>query len=210
MNLGWAVWVLALWLVLGLPGTVWKPLPAPPFPWQALIPSALGVVALCMGAWLWAARVGPAARRSRLLSLLEMPPDLLWGGLVLACWPAIAGPPNLAAWLIAFLATALPGEVRWLAQALPGESPFPAAWGAQAVHQARFKALKNLVPRWLGARLPIWLTGGLVLERMLGVQGLGTDWCQRVASRDRWGMAAWIVGLALLWWMARPQRREVP
>ena len=205
---GWAVWLLALFLMLSLPGAIWKPAPPPPFPWEALLPAGLVVGALVMGSLAGAAQLGPRTRSSRLLTLLESPPDLVWGGLVLALWPSTAGPPGMGAWMIAFLATALPGEIRWLGQALPDESPFPAAWGHGAVRTARLRALRALVPQWLGARLPLWITGGLVLERILGFQGLGSDWCQRVAVRDRMGMGIWLLGLALLWRLANPPTRQ--
>jgi hypothetical protein len=45
----------------------------------------------------------------------------------------------------------------------------------------------------------LWLTGGLVLERILGLQGLGSDWSARVMLRDRFGMGVWLLILALLW-----------
>lgn len=207
-NQGWAVWLLALVLVLALPGAIWKPAPPPLFPWKALLPAGLILMALVLGALAGAAHFGPRTRSSRLLTLLESPPDLLWGGLVLALWPAFAGPPGVGAWMLAFLATALPGEIRWLGQALPKEAPFPAAWGQRTVRVARVRALRSLIPPWLGARLPLWITGGLVLERILGVQGLGSDWCQRVAARDRLGMGIWILGLALLWRCANPPKKQ--
>jgi hypothetical protein len=62
----------------------------------------------------------------------------------------------------------------------------------------------------LGARLPVWLTATLVLERMLGVPGLGTDWMTRAAGRDRLGLACWILALALLWFLSRPRARALP
>ena len=62
--------------------------------------------------------------------------------------------------------------------------------------------------RWLAARLPLWLTAGLVLERLLGVPGLGTDWMDRIARRDRAGLAAWMLVLAILWLTALPLEQE--
>jgi hypothetical protein len=62
--------------------------------------------------------------------------------------------------------------------------------------------------RWLAARLPIWLTATLVLERILSVPGLGTDWMNRVAVRDRAGLTIWVGALALLWFFS--QRWEEP
>jgi hypothetical protein len=126
----------------------------------------------------------------------------------LALWPAAWGPPGLNGWLIAFLAAALPGEIRWLSQALPVETPFPEAWGAAAVRRVRRMVLLRLWGRWLAARLPLWLTATLVLERTPGVPGLGTDWMARVAGRDRAGLTAWILALALLWALSRPLERE--
>lgn len=196
---GWLVWAGALLLAWRLPGALWKQAQPPPFPWDALLPTAAALAALAGGALLLVALGGRAWAASRLLAPWEALPDLLWGGLVLALWPAWAGPPGRLAWALAFLAAALPGEVRWLAQALPGESPFPAAWGAAAVLRSRRTALGTLAPRWLGARLPLWLTATLVLERLLGVRGLGSDWMDRVALRDQGGLAAWVLVLALLW-----------
>lgn len=207
---GLLVWSIALLLALHLPGSVWKASPPPDFPWQALGPASLALVTLAvlapLGAWLG----GPMLARRRSLALLEAPPDLLWGGLLLALWPAAWGPPGLGAWILAFLAAALPGEIRWLCQAMPGEQPFPAAWGVRVVRRVRFRVLLRLWTRWLGARLPVWLTATLVLERMLGVPGLGTDWMTRAAGRDHLGLAFWILALALLWVLSRPRARALP
>jgi len=205
---GLLVWMLALALALHLPGSLWKPSPPPAFPWQALGPAslALGFLILLapLGAWLG----GPILARRRTLALLEAPPDLLWGGLLLALWPAGWGPPGLGAWVLALLAAALPGEIRWLSQSIPEESPFPAAWGARVVRRVRMRVLLRVCTRWLGARLPVWLTATLVLERMLGVAGLGTDWMTRAAGRDRVGLAVWLALLALLWALSRPRETE--
>lgn len=205
---GWAVWALALLLVVGLPGSVWKPGPAPAFPWPALIPVLLVLFLLVLGSWTGASLLGPRAGSAKAMALLEAPPDLLWGALVLALWPAAAGPPGMGAWTSAFLAATLPGEIRWLGQALPKEHPFPSAWGASVIQKARWQALSTLAPRWFGARFPLWLTGGLVLERILGVQGLGSDWSLRVTVRDRAGMGIWILVLALLWRLASMPRKK--
>jgi hypothetical protein len=201
---GWAVWAGALALAFLLPGSLWKAQPPPPFPWAALGPTVLTLGVLVVTALSLAALLGPRLARWRGLALLEAPPDLLWGGLVLALWPAPWGPPGAGAWAFALLASALPGELRWLAATLPAESPFPAAWGIAATQRARRRGLRTLLPAWLGARLPLWLTGALVLERIFGFQGLGSDWMARVAVRDRLGLALWILGLALLWRVARP------
>lgn len=206
---GAVVWSAALLLAWSLPGALWRPLPPPPFPLHALLPAGLALAALALTAPVLAWLGGPGLARRRSLALLEAPPDLLWAGLLLALWPAAWGPPGPGGWLAAFLAAALPGEVRWLASALPGEAPFPAAWGSRAVRTARRLVLARLATRWLAARLPIWLTASLVIERLLGVPGLGLDWMARVAGRDRAGLAAWIAALALLWLLSRPLDTEV-
>jgi len=198
-----AVWALALGLAWSLPGALWRPVPPPPFPLHALLPAGVALGALALAAPLLAWLGGPGLAVRRPLALLEAPPDLLWAGALLAFWPAAWGPPGQGGWLAALLAAALPGEVRWLASALPEERPFPAAWGARVVRRARRLALARLVRRWLAARLPIWLTASLVLERLLGVPGLGSDWLDRVASRDRLGLTAWVAALALLWLLSR-------
>jgi len=206
---GALVWTLGLALALRLPGSVWKGTVVPPaFPWPALGPAVAAVLALALLAPLAAHWGGPRLAARRPLALLEAPPELLWAGLVLGLWPAAWGPPGLGGWLLAFLCTALPSEIRWLCQALPAESPFPAAWGTAAVLRVRRQVLLRLWGRWLAARLPLWLTATLVLERALGVPGLGTDWMLRVAGRDRLGLAAWILVLACLWALAQPLDRE--
>ncbi len=203
---GWLLWGLALGAALALPGAPWRMARAPEFPWEILPLSVLllgALVFLAVGlAWL----LGPLAARSRTLALWEAPPELLWGGLALALWPSIWGPPGKGAWALAFLLAALPTELRWLAQALPREQPFPAAWGQRVVRRVRGLALRHLVPRWVAARLPLWLTATLVLERILAVRGLGSDWMARVAVHDRQGLAIWILAYALLWTLA--QARE--
>ncbi|NTW86566.1 MAG: hypothetical protein HGB30_10430 [Holophagaceae bacterium] len=205
---GLVVWGFGLALALTLPGSVWKAATPPAFPWSALGPAALAVASLAVLAPLLAWLGGPTLAARRSLALVEAPPDLLWAALLLALWPPAWGPPAQGAWLVAFLAAALPGEVRWLAQALPGEHPFPQAWGAVATRRVRRLVLRRLGVRWLAARLPVWLTATLVLERMLGVPGLGTDWLTRVAGRDRRGLAVWVGLLAGLWLLTRPWRRE--
>ena len=205
---GGAVWGLGLLLALTLPGALWKTAQPPPFPVHALLPTALALGALGLSAPLVAWLGGPALAERRALALIEAPPELLWAGLVLALWPATWGPPGLAGWTTALLLAALPGEVRWLAQALPAESPFPALWGRAAQRRARALALRRLWGPWVASRLPLWLTATLVIERLLGVPGLGTDWMDRIARRDRPGLAAWIVLLALLWLLSRPLERE--
>jgi hypothetical protein len=55
--------------------------------------------------------------------------------------------------------------------------------------------------------LPLWLTATLVLERILGVRGLGSDWMGRVAIQDRLGLALWILAYGLIWTLA--QGREL-
>lgn len=205
---GLGVWALGLGLALGLPGLAWKTAAPPVFPWGALLPATLAVTALALLAPWLAWKGGPDLARRRPLALLEAPPDLLWGALLLALWPSAWGPPGLWAWLLAFLLAALPGEVRWLAQAMPVERPFPLAWGQTALRRVRQQVLFRLWARWLAARLPIWLTATLVLERVLGVPGLGTDWMTRVAVRDRAGLACWILVLAALWSLSQLWERE--
>jgi hypothetical protein len=206
--LGLGVWALGLGLALGLAGTAWRQARPPAFPWAALGPTLLALGALSLLAPLLAWLGGPDLARRRSLALLEAPPDLLWAALLLALWPAPWGPPGFGGWLLAFLAAALPGEARWLAQAMPGERPFPAAWGRSAVGRVRRILLKRLWGRWLAARLPVWLTATLVLERVLGVPGLGSDWMTRVVVRDRRGLGLWVLALALLWALAQSREAE--
>lgn len=203
---GWLVWALALGGVLALPGLAWRAARPPEFPWEMLPATLLLLLGLAAGALALVWQAGPRLARSRLLALWEAPPELLWGGLALALWPASWGPPGRGAWALAFLLAALPTEVRWLAQALPGEHPFPWVWGPAAVRRLRGLALKNLAPRWLAARLPLWLTATLVLERMLGVRGLGSDWMARVSAQDRHGLILWVLLYGLVWTLA--QRTE--
>jgi hypothetical protein len=196
---GAAVWALLLAAAFTLPGTLWRPAQPPPFPVHALVPAAtaLGIVAL--GALVLARSWGPAACHSRALALWEAVPDLFWGAALLALRPAAWGPPGAGAWLLALAAAMLAGEVRWLAQALPAERPFPAAWGTAAQARWRGRTLRTLAPAWLGARLPVWVTASLVLERLLNVPGLGSDWMARAAGRDHAGLAAWVAAFALAW-----------
>lgn len=206
---GALLWALGLILALNLPGSAWKGTAAvPSFPWRALGPTSAALGALVLLAPLAAWVGGPRLATRRPLALMEAPPDLLWASLLLALWPAVWGPPGLGGWLLAFLTAALPGEIRWLSQALPRESPFPEAWGSVALSRVRRTVLMRLWGRWLAARLPIWLTATLVLERALGVPGLGTDWMARVAGRDRSGLAVWVLALALLWALSRPLEGE--
>jgi len=197
--LGLGVWAAGLVLALGLPGVPWKQALPPVFPWAFLGPTLLALGALALLAPCLAWTYGPDLAHRRSLALLEAPPDLLWAGLLLALWPAPWGPPGVGGWLLAFLAAALPGEARWLAQAMPGERPFPLAWGRSALSRVRWLVLRRLWGRWLAARLPVWLTATLVLERVLGMPGLGTDWMTRVVVRDRAGLGLWVLALALLW-----------
>jgi hypothetical protein len=205
---GLAVWVIGLALALTLPGSTLRQALAPAFPWAMLGPTCLALATLSILAPWLAWRSGPHLAQRRTLALLEAPPDLLWAALLLACWPAPWGPPGIAGWLLAFLAATLPGETRWLAQAIPGERPFPQAWGEAAVSRVRWAVLKRLWVRWIAARLPVWLTATLVLERVLGVPGLGTDWMTRVVVRDRAGLAVWVLALALLWLLSQRWDQE--
>jgi hypothetical protein len=202
---GILVWAAALAAAWFLPGSLWRPLPPPPFPLRALAPAALALGLLALAALGLVRAWGPAAARSPMLRAWEAVPDLLWGVLFLALRPASWGPPGAWTWVLALLAAALPGEVRWLAQALPREHPFPAAWGPAAAVPWREGALRRLAGGWLAARLPVWLTATLVLERLLNVRGLGTDWAERLATRDHAGLSLWILALAALWTATAPR-----
>ena len=205
---GLAVWAAALagaWL---LPGHLWRGAQPPAFPSEALLPSLCAFALLTVLPPCLVALSGPRWARRRSLSALEAPPDLVWGLLLLALWPAAAGPPGWGAWIFALLLSALPSEIRWLASALPPEAPFPSAWGPRAARAWRLGVLRRLVPRWIAARLPLWITGSLILERILGLPGLGSDWTSRVSQRDYAGLAIWIAAFALLWLAARPLERE--
>lgn len=201
---GLAAWSLAILLAALLPGGARERVPTP-FPWpETLQVMGLlgGMASLALGLTGW---MGPAVSRGRPLALWEGVPDLLWGALALALWPTAWGPPGFPALALAFLLAALPSELRWLSQALPEESPIPAAWGPETVQRARRMALRRLLPRWLAARLPVWLTATLVLERIIGLRGPGSDWMMRVAHRDRVGMGLWLLGLAILWGILQRQ-----
>ncbi|MBI4912475.1 MAG: hypothetical protein HY823_07040 [Acidobacteria bacterium] len=200
---GWVVWGVALAGALLLPGGPWKHAPAPQLPWAGLLGSMviLGMLGLASLGAAWV--LGPGLSRSGSLTILDAVPEFLWGALVLALWPRGWEAPGWAGLGAAFLLAALPGEVRWLGQALPVEAPFPKAWGRRVVLRARRGALAALAPRWLAARLPVWITATLVLERILGLPGLGSDWMERVARRDHLGMALWIAFLAGLWSLLR-------
>jgi len=199
---GWVVWIAALIAAWAIPGAAWQRAGAPEFPWEILPASLLLLAALVIGALSLAWLFGPGAARSRILALWEAPPELLWGGLALGLWPAHWGPPGKLAWAFAFLLAALPSELRWLAQAMPWEHPFPAAWGAKALRRVRVLSLFHLAPHWIAARLPLWITATLVLERILGVRGLGSDWMGRAAAQDRFGLALWILAYGLIWTLA--------
>jgi hypothetical protein len=205
---GWAVWGILLLLAWTLPGQVWRPASLPEFQPTALLLFLLLAAAIGVLAPALVALAGPHLARSAGLSLLEAPPALLWGILVIALWPAAWGPPGLLAWVLAFLASELPTEVRWLAQVLPGERPFPAAWGRDVLFRSRLGTLRNVLPGWLAARLPVWMMATLVIERMLGIQGLGSDWVARIAARDRVGIALWVGALGLLWALSSPLERR--
>lgn len=205
---GLAVWAAALALAWRLPGHLWHASQPPPFPAGALLPSAAALLGLALLPPCVVSLAGPRLARNRLWSVLEAPPELLWALLLLALWPSRVGAPGWSAWILLLLLAALPGEARWLAAALPPERPFPAAWGTAATRTVRRRALRRLVPRWLAARLPLWLTASLVVERVLGLPGLGSDWMARVAVRDHRGLAVWVLAFALLWLAARPLERE--
>ena len=196
---GWLVWLMALALAFGLPGSAWHQASAPTFPWDMLLPMFFLLAVFGLLAPMAAVLLGPDGARKRLLALVEAPPDFLWGGLLLAAWPGAWGPPGLVAFGAAFLAAALPSEVRWLCAAMPIETPLPSAYGPAAIHKTRRIVILHLLPRWLAARVPLWLTAALVLERIFGVQGFGSDWAQRISTRDRLGIALWVLAFALLW-----------
>ncbi len=203
---GWAVWALVALLAWTMPGQAWRPASIPPFPAGGLLGFLFLLGTIAVAAPLAVLYGGRGLARSRPLSLLEAPPPLLWGILLLALWPAAWGPPGTLGWGAAFLAFALPTEMRWLAQALPREHPFPDAWGASVRSLARRRAMAALLPHWLAARLPVWVLATLVLERVFGVHGLGSDWIARVGARDRPGLVLWVAALALLWRASRPRR----
>jgi hypothetical protein len=205
---GWLVWGLAVLLVLTLPGAVWRGARPEPFPLHALLPCLLAVSLLAATTLILACCLGPRPCRSPWLALWEAPPELLWGGLVLALWPGSWGPPGLSGWVAAFLLAASPGELRWISQILPPEEPFPRAWGQRVLRRARTLTVLRIAPRWLAVRLPLWLTATLILERILGVRALGTDWMTRLSQRDRPGLAAWILVFALVWSLAQRSERS--
>ena len=205
---GLLLWAAALALAWLLPGHLWRSAQPPPFPVGALVPVALALVLMAALPPALVFFAGPRLARWRSWSALEAPPDLVWALLLLALWPAVAGPPGWTAWITVLLVASVPREARWLASALPAESPFPRAWGKTATRASRLRALRHLVPRWLAARLPLWLTASLVVERVFGLPGLGSDWMARVAGRDHAGLAAWIFAFALLWLAARPLEKE--
>jgi hypothetical protein len=66
----------------------------------------------------------------------------------------------------------------------------------------------RIAPRWLAVRLPLWITATLILERILAVPALGSDWMTRVAQRDRAGIIVWILAFALLWTLAQRGERS--
>lgn len=210
---GWLVWGLALGAAWALPGRAFLGREGTgasvlPLGFGIVAPSLVSVLALALVAPLLAWAMGPRLARHRGLALWEAPPGFFWAGLLLALWPAAAGPPGRVALVLVFLIAALPSELRWLCQAMPREEPFPAVWGRQAIRCCRGRTLRRLAPRWLAVRLPLWLTATVVLERILAVPALGSDWMARLAARDRMGLACWILALALAWTlMARMECR---
>ena len=205
---GGLVWAAALACAWLLPGSLWKAAQPPPFPTAFLGPGILAFGILAVLSLAVARTLGPAAAQGRALVLWEALPDLLWGAGFLALRPAAWGPPGYGTWLTALLAAARPGEIRWLAQALPAEAPFPLAFGRGTLPPWREGALARLFPAWIAARLPAWITATLVLERLLNVRGLGNDWMERVASRDHAGLAAWVGVFAAAWAFLEIQRRR--
>jgi hypothetical protein len=193
-----ALWAGAALLVFVLPARGLRTPEPPGFPGAALITAVVALALLVAGVLAAATRWGPQAARHRLLALAEAPPELFWGGLLLALWPAAWGPPGRGALAFAFLLALGPGELRWVASALPAESPFPEAWGAVVLRRSRRLALRRLALRWIAVRLPFWITATLLLEALLGVPGLGLDWSTRLARADHAGLLIWIAGFALL------------
>lgn len=204
---GLLLWVGALALAWLLPGRAWPGTPAPVFHLQAALPFVAGGALLLLLVGGLALLGGPAPAGHPLLAAVEGLPPLLWGLGLLAAWPAVWGPPGALALGGLFALAALPTEWRWVAQALPGEHPFPAAYGSKVLRRVRRLALARILPRWLAARAPVWLTATLVLERLLGVPALGSDWMARVVARDRPGLALWVGAFALLWAVGRRLER---
>lgn len=205
---GLAAWGLVAALAWTLPGSAWKPGQPPAAPLDLLLPTAalvtlLGAVALGL-----ARHFGPGLCASRTLALWEALPVVLWGAGTLALWPAAWGPPGWPALALAWGGALLPGELRWLAATLPPEHPLPAAYGPQVLGHARTLTLLRLLPEWVGLRLPLWIGVLMVLELMLGVRGLGSDWMTRVAVRDRLGLTGWIAAYAALWALGRAGGRK--
>lgn len=126
-------------------------------------------------------------------------------------WAAV-GPTLLAVGALSLLAPLVawsggPGLASRRSLALL-EAPPDLLWAGLLLARVRWLVLLRLWGRWTAARLPIWLTATLVLERILGIPGLGTDWMTRVAVRDRAGLAGWILALALLWLLSQKLDRE--
>lgn len=194
---------LALWggvailVTLRPPPSLHTPQP-PQFPMGSLALSAMAAGLLVISVLGVAAWGGPQLARQRWLVLLETPPELFWGGGLIALWPAAWGPPGYGALTLAFLLALGPTEVRWLCSALPQETPFPAAWGEAAQRRSRRLALRQLMGRWIALRLPLWITGTLILESLLGVPGLGLDWSNRFARHDTVGLLVWLAAFATL------------
>lgn len=204
---GWGAWLLLGWVAWTLPGTPWRAPEPGPFPWAMGLVWLGGLVLLLGLAFAVVAWVGPILVGVRFLAMAEALPSPLWAALLSAAWPVSWGPPGRLAWVLAFLLSGLPGELRWLAQALPSEFPLPAAYGRVYVGMVRRRALVHLLGPLLLARWPLWLMGTLALEYTLGVRGLGSDWAYRVLLRDRVGMALWLGALALVWSFGRLWKR---
>lgn len=206
---GILAWGLVAGLAWGLPGTVWKPGLPPEWSWGVLGPVTGMMMALVLLSLALVQRGGARLMTFRGLALWEALPVMLWGCLLLALWPAGWGPPGWAALALAWIAALLPGEIRWLASVLPDDWPLPAAYGSRVVRLARRRTLWGLIPQWIGYRMPLWIGSLLVLEMILGLRGLGSDWMGRVALRDRVGMSLWLAAYALLWLLART-RKGIP
>lgn len=191
------VWVALFLGVLLLPGAPKGPQP-PPVPWMGLLRLGATAFLLVLCAPLCARWGGPALARRRGLSFAGALPPFLWGMGLLLAWPAAWGEPGGVALVSLATVGFLPWEVLWLAHALPEERPIPAVYGVEATARGRRLALRRLLRPWLTARLPVWGAATLVLERVLGVPGLGMDLVARVGLRHRFGLAVWVGVLALL------------
>ncbi len=192
-------WAGILGLIWFLPGRSWRSALPSNFPWSMALVWLGGVAGagflVALGAW-W---FGPRMSRWKFLVLLESVPGIGWVTLLLLLWPGSWGPPSTGAWVVLFAATFLPGELRWMAQALPSERPLPLAYGLTVTRRVRGLFLGRVAVDWVVSRWTTWVGGTLVIERLLGVRGPASDFVGRVVARDREGLALWVGALALVW-----------